>query len=360
MTNALVSIALAAAERRALPDAAVRFGVRRLCAARLRQEAARSRTARLGAGAGRNPVASVPEVADRQHWELHAAFFEKVFGPTLKYSSCYWEGPRSTLDEAEIAALRAICTRAEIEDGQDVLDLGCGWGSATLWIARRYSRCTVTAVSNSRAQRDFIMARAAQLGLGNIKVVSAEVNEFRPGERFDRVISIEMFNHMRNHADLMRRIAGWLKPGGRLFVQVFCHQRYTYDLDNDRPSTWIGRDVLTLGLMPSAELLPACHDHLEMYRHWTWNGIHYRKTALAWLRNLDRERTAVLEQFRQVYGPSHAKRWLARWRIFFLASAELWGYRRGRECYVSHYLFGKVPVAIPTTTPPETSSSENG
>ncbi len=222
-----------------------------------------------------------------------------------------------------------------------MLELGCGWGSAALWIAERYPRCRVTAVSNSRSQHHFITVRAAQLGLDNLKVLTADMNEFGTGERFDRVISIEMFEHMRNHAELMRRIASWLKPGGRLFVHLFCHRRFAYEFETEGPANWMGRYFFTGGLMPSEDLLPSCQDHLALHRQWMWSGIHYRKTALAWLENLDRERTAVLDVFQDAYGDAGAELWLRRWRIFFLACAELWGYRRGSEWYVSHYLFGR-------------------
>ena len=348
MTETLVSIALAAAERGVLSDAAIRFGIRRLCAARLRYEAAHDFPDMLAANTESAPVAPLPEAANRQHYEVPAAFFEKVLGPFLKYSCCHWGHSDSTLAEAEVAALQITCARAEIEDGQDVLELGCGWGSAALWIAQRYRRCTVTAVSNSRSQQGFIIARAARLGLANLRVLKADMNEFDPSERFDRVISIEMFEHMRNHAELMRRIAGWLKPAGKLFVHMFCHRRYTYEFGTEGPSNWMGRHFFTAGLMPGRDLLETCQNHLELRRQWRWRGIHYRRTALAWLANLDRERLNVLEIFRQAYGDSEAELWFARWRIFFLACAELWGYRRGTEWYVSHYLFGKPPAGCLT------------
>lgn len=339
MTGTLVSIALAAAERGILPDGVIRFGIRCLCAARLGQEAARAVAAWRADRTG--PVAPVSEAANRQHYEMPAAFFETVLGPSLKYSCCYWEHPDSTLAEAEVAALRSTCTRAEIQDEQDVLELGSGWGSATLWIAQRYRGCTVTAVSNSRSQQDFIVARAARLGLDNVKVLTADMSEFEIRERFDRVILIEMFEHMRSQTELMRRIAGWLKPGGKLFVHMFCHRRHTCEFKAESPSNWMGRHFFAGGLMPSEDLRPALQDHLNLQRRWIWKGIHYRRTAIAWLENLNRERNSVLKVFRQVYGDGDAELWFARWRIFFFACAELWGYGRGSEWYVSHYLFGK-------------------
>lgn len=357
MTDALISIGLLAAERGALSDAAVRFGIRRLCAARLRQEARRAGSSRLAAVPESDPVAPVPEAANRQHYELPSAFFEKVLGPSVKYSCCYWEHPDSTLSEAEVAALHSTCAHAQIEDGQDVLELGCGWGSAALWIAQRYRRCSVTAVTNSRSQQGFIMARAVRLGLDNLRVLKADINKFDTRERFDRVISIEMFEHMRNHAELMRRIAHWLKPGGKLFVHIFCHRQYTYEFEAEGPSNWMGRHFFTGGLMPSKDLLSTCQNHLELHRQWRWRGIHYQRTAVAWLENLDRERSDVLQVFRQVYGDDEAELWFARWRIFFLACAELWGYRRGTEWHVSHYLFGKPPAACVADLAPSSGDS---
>lgn len=358
MTDALVSIALTASETGALPDAAIRFGIRRLCASRLRQEARRNASGQLAAGLGREPVAPAPKAANRQHYEVPVAFFGKVLGPSLKYSCCHWEHPDSTLAEAEVAALRTTCARAGIEDGQDVLELGCGWGSAALWIAQHYRLCTVTAVSNSRSQRNFIMDRAVQLGLENLTVLTADMNEFDMRKRFDRIVSIEMFEHMRNHAELMRRIAGWLKPGGRLFVHLFCHRRYHYEFETEGPANWMGRYFFTGGLMPSADMLPSCQDHLELYRQWMWSGTHYRRTALAWLENLDQDRKKVLAVFRDFYGAEQARLWLARWRIFFLACAELWGYKGGSEWYVSHYLFGKPRGRVPRPTADEVNAAE--
>ncbi len=341
MTDALISVALAAAERGLMPDVAIRFGIRRLCAARLREEARRCASARFAGSSGHAPVALTPEVANRQHYEVPPEFLERVLGPSLKYSCCYWEQPTSTLAEAERSALRSTCARAQIEDGQDVLELGCGWGSAALWIAQEYRLCTVTAVSNSRLQREFIIERARRLGIENLRVLTADMNDFDTSRRFDRVISIEMFEHMRNHGELLRRVGKWLKPGGRLFVHLFCHRRYAYQFETDGAANWMGRHFFTGGMMPSEELLPNCRSPLRLHERWRWSGVHYQRTAMAWLENLDRERADVLAVFRHVYGAPKAELWLARWRIFFLACAELWGFRQGSEWYVSHYLFGK-------------------
>ena len=339
MTHAILSTALSLAERGYLPDAAVRFGIRRLCAARLREESEKvvSRPGAIRTVA--TAVAPEPEAANRQHYEVPPEFFETVLGPALKYSCCYWGDPAADLATAEKSALRVTCERAEIGEGMDVLELGCGWGAASLWIAERYPSCTVTAVSNSHSQRHFIESRARMRGLTNLTVVTADMNDFDTGKQFDRVVSIEMFEHMRNHEELMRRVSHWLKPGGKLFVHLFCHRAFEYEFDTEGPSNWMGRHFFSGGLMPSEAMLPSCQDHLELVSKWAWSGMHYQRTALAWLANLDSRRDAVLDVFRQAYGAAEAGLWLARWRIFFLACAELWGYRRGSEWYVSHYLF---------------------
>lgn len=363
MTDALGSIALAAAERGLLPDIAIRLGIRRLCAARLRQEAQRHRPAslvaarskvRIHASPADRPFAPAPEVANRQHYELPAEFFELVLGPTLKYSCCHWSETTETLEEAERSALELTCHRAEIEDGHEVLDLGCGWGSATLWIAANYPRCRVTAVSNSRSQAKFILRRARRIGLANLRVVTADVNHFDTPDRFDRVVSVEMFEHMRNHGELMRQVAAWLRPGGKLFVHVFCHREYAYEFESHGATNWVGRHFFTGGLMPSEDLLPSCGEDLALLRQWRWNGTHYQRTALAWLANLDRERETVLALFRRAYGDRDARRWFVRWRIFFLACAGLWGYKGGSEWFVAHYLFGTAAAV------PERESFSNG
>jgi len=331
-----------AIERGAAPDWLVRRGIRLLLAGRLREQAA----AGPGAQAAfvnalrQSPIALHTATANAQHYELPPGFFERVLGPRLKYSGCLWPQAVTDLAGAEAAMLRLTCERAQIEDGMDVLDLGCGWGSLSLWIAEHYPRCRVLAVSNSRPQGELIATRAARLGAGRIDVTTADMNAFGPGtRRFDRVVSIEMFEHMRNYEALMGRIAAWLRPGGKLFVHIFCHQRYAYPYETEGADNWMGRYFFTGGIMPSRDLLLAFQDQLALEERWDVDGTHYARTSNAWLANLDAAREPVCALFRDVYGPAAVERWFVRWRLFFLACAELFAYRRGREWGVGHFRF---------------------
>jgi len=338
-------------ERGYVPDVLIRAGIRRLHAKRLRMEEAgdgegeAARLERFIAGMRRGPVAPVPEKAKEQHYELPPEFFVQVLGKRLKYSCCYWPEGFTRLDAAEEAALEATCSRAGIENGMEVLELGCGWGSASLWIAERYPECRVTAVSNSVPQRLFIEGRAKGSGLNNIRAITADMNEFAIDQRFDRVVSVEMFEHMRNYEALMRRIAGWLKPGGKLLVHVFCHRRYAYAFETEGADNWMGRHFFTGGIMPSEELLLHFQEDVELEERWRWNGIHYQKTSEAWLSNLDARREGVLAVLRETYGEDGYRRWFMRWRLFFLAVAELFGYQGGEEWGVSQYVFRKSGAA---------------
>jgi cyclopropane-fatty-acyl-phospholipid synthase len=341
----LLSICIEAVERGLCPDLLLRGAIRRLCALRLREcdqgSAPENERAfqQFMQSMRSGPVAPLPEKANQQHYELPPEFFGAVLGPHRKYSACYWPTAETTLAEAEESALRQTCERAELADGQSILELGCGWGSLSLWMAERYPGSQITAVSNSAPQRRYIQGVAAARGLSNLQVLTADMNEFAAvPNAFDRVVSVEMFEHMRNYELLLQRIAGWLRPDGKLFVHIFCHREFAYPFETTGDANWMGRYFFTGGLMPSEHLLEQFPRHMTCERHWSWDGTHYQRTSEAWLANLDARRTEILPILEATYGRPAARRWLQRWRMFFIAVAELFGYARGSEWFVSHTL----------------------
>ncbi len=342
-------------ERDLLPDAVIRFGIRRLLAERLREEdkgsgeAQQQHFMQFVAQLKASPVAINTREANEQHYELPSEFFTLVLGRHRKYSSCYFDPGVDSLDTAEARMLALTCERARLQDGEDILELGCGWGSLTLWMAEHYPRARITAVSNSRTQREFIEARARERGLQNIRVITCDANVLTfPGEtRFDRVVSVEMFEHMRNYETLLARIAGWMRPEATLFVHIFTHRQYAYPFDVTSERDWMGRYFFTGGIMPSDSLLAWFQRDVRLLEQWTVDGEHYQKTSEAWLTNMDRHRSEVMPLLVATYGAAAARKWWVYWRVFFMACAELWGYRKGQEWRVSHYLFGRQDLRSP-------------
>ncbi|MGI9233937.1 MAG: SAM-dependent methyltransferase [Woeseiaceae bacterium] len=331
-----------------VPDSVIRRGMRRLLERKLLEIragdvefAARTMT-EFADMMRQSPVALVPELANEQHYEVPADFFVNVLGENQKYSCCHWGADVGTPAEAEESALQQTVERAGIRDGMEVLDLGCGWGSLSLWIAEHFPSASVTSVSNSRSQREFIRKKAIERGTENINVIVCDMNDFEADRTFDRVISVEMFEHMRNYEELFRRISSWLVPDGRFFMHIFCHRSTPYEYIDKGPGDWMSRHFFSGGIMPSAELPLLFQQDLNVEQRWAWNGHHYAKTCRAWLNQMDTRRGAVMPVLADTYGQEEASRWWMRWRMFFMACEELFRFNDGHEWFVSHYLFRKA------------------
>ena len=343
MIKALIKFA----EKGFLPDSLIRFGIKRLCKQRLSEahaldlEALENKHQQWIDFLTKSPIAILPEKANEQHYEIPPKFFELTLGASLKYSCGLWPKGVSSLDESESEMLRLTCKRAKLVDGQDILELGCGWGSLTFHMAQNFPNSKITAVSNSNDQIKFIEKKCLKLRLKNIETINADMNDFAIDKEFDRVVSIEMFEHMRNYDELLKRIGGWLNQNGRLFVHIFSHKEISYPFEDKGDGDWMAREFFSGGQMPSHKLLMSFPGRMKAETSWRIDGTHYAKTSRAWLEKMDKNKKAIVEVFSSTYGEKAASAWFHRWRIFFMSCEVLFGYNRGSEWGVSHYLFEK-------------------
>ncbi len=341
------NLAIDLVERGYIPDNITRTGIRNLLKVRLEDiqafdcESNNQHLIQFIQAMAQADIAPVPEKANEQHYEVDEAFYHFCLGERRKYSSCYWAPDTKNLDEAEVLALQQTCEHAGLADGQHILELGCGWGSLSLWMAAHYPNANITGVSNSNSQREYIMAQAQQRGLQNLNILTADMNDFDAPALYDRVVSIEMFEHMRNYQILYEKVANWLKPKGQFFKHIFVHRSTPYLFEVADEDDWMSEHFFSGGMMPSDDLPLFFQDHLKLVNRWRWDGTHYEKTANAWLENMDANKAQITPILASVYGEENVTLWRNRWRMFYLACAELFAYNNGQEWWVSHYLFEK-------------------
>ena len=344
-----MSVIDALLEKNILPDFLIRFGIRQRLAQTLREqkrptiEGQQTALSQHIEGLKKSPIAIATKEANEQHYEVPTLFYQLCLGKHLKYSSGYWPHADTTFDESEAVMLKLTCERAELQDGQRILELGCGWGSLSLWMAEHYPNSQITSVSNSRTQKEFIDAEAKRRRLSNLTIRTANMIEYggEGPDVFDRVVSVEMFEHMKNYQELLRRISEWLKPGGKLFVHIFTHREYAYHYEVKSDDDWMSKYFFTGGQMPSHNLLLNFQDDLSIEKHWAVSGLNYSKTSEAWLAKMDANKDQIMPLFRETYGKDQEVKWWVWWRVFYMSCAELWGYRKGEEWFVSHYRFVK-------------------
>ena len=343
MLNYLIKLA----ENGTLPDFLIKKGIKNLCNDRLKwakslgPDKLHEHNQEWIEELKQSPIALVPEKANEQHYELPPSFFDIVLGSNLKYSSGYWPTNQTTFDESEVEMLELSCKRAELKDKQDILELGCGWGSLTCFMAQKFPNSKITAVSNSKDQKKHIEARCKKLNLTNIEVITCDMNDFDIDKKFDRVVSIEMFEHMRNYGILLNNISKFLNDEGKLFVHIFTHHTLMYPYVDNGPGDWMAREFFSGGQMPSHNLLLNFQEDLKIEKTWKINGTHYSKTSYAWLNKMDNNKKEIIEIFNDTYGKDNSKMWFQRWRIFFLSCAVMFGMENGTEWGVSHYRFRK-------------------
>lgn len=334
-------------EKNKIPDSLIRIGIRRLLKQRLKDEkkgnteAQQAHLMALIEELKTSPIAIETQAANEQHYEVPTEFYQYCLGKHLKYSSGYWKEGVTDIDTSERDMLELTCLRADLQNGQTVLELGCGWGSLSLFMAAKYPQSNFTVVSNSRTQKLHIHEQARVRGITNLQVITVNINDFKTDQTFDRVVSVEMFEHMRNYKKLMRLVAEHLKPEGKLFVHIFTHKDYAYKFEVKDESDWMSKYFFTGGIMPSDDLLLYFNEDLSIEKHWLVSGLHYSKTSEAWLKNMDHHKNEIMPLFENTYGKSEALKWWVYWRIFYMACAELWAYNKGEEWIVSHYLFHK-------------------